>query len=470
MSFRLTLGECTEPLQATLSGDDIAFTGVSIDTRTLQPGDLYVAIRGERFDGHDFLSAAKDAGAVALMVHKDIDSSITSISGLPFLKVADTQQALGQLGRYWARRFKLPTIAITGSNGKTTVKELISSILRQLGPILSTKGNLNNELGVPLTLLQMRFEHQYAVIEMGASHAGEIARLVALAEPDIAIVTNVGTAHLEGFGSVEGIAAAKSEIYQGLPAKGYAIVNADDAFTDTLSAAASHCNSRTFGFSDNAQVQGIRGDQLRITSLDTTIAPRYSLSGDHNTMNALAAVAAVQCLDVQNDTIIKGLEMATTAPGRLEKKAGYNDAVIIDDSYNANPDSTQSAIKVLSVYKGKRFLVLGDMAELGAEAEKLHLLIGRIAGAHQLDGFWTTGELASYSQKAFRQSSNNSSAIRGGHFTDQESLIENIKPCLSDDVTILIKGSRSAGMERIVEAIMPASVATSDGVALGMSQ
>lgn len=490
MSLRLSLSECEVALQAGLAGADTEFTGVSIDTRTLQPGDLYVAIAGERFNGHEFVGAAESAGAAALLVHEPVEST------LPSLRVDDTVIALGQLGRLWAQRFGIPTIAITGSNGKTTVKEIVTAILRQLGPVLSTQGNLNNEIGVPLTLLNMRSAHLYAVIEMGANHAGEIARLVQIAQPDVALINNIGKAHLEGFGSVEGIAKAKSEIYGGLTSQGYAVINADDAFADYMRKAASHCNTREFGLTPGADVQGVPGAGLNIHTLGKTLSPRFPLTGDHNGMNALAAVAAVQCLDVQPVNIVRGLESVRSVPGRLEKKPGINGSTLIDDSYNANPDSAEQAVNVLARYDGVRYLVLGDMAELGADEESLHARVGAYARQQGVDGIWTTGALASHSYKAFARAggdatlqtadSNSTAPVslagtgvasqttdrrvkvnprsnapisEGAHHVDQESLVTDLKQYLGEGVTVLVKGSRSARMERVVKALMPVASA-----------
>lgn len=460
MSFSMQLDDCVAPLGATLSGSDLIFTGVSIDTRTLLPGDLYVAIQGERFNGHDFIDQAIQAGASAVLVHEPVDATVSVLS------VNNTQTALGQLAQLWASRFTIPVIAVTGSNGKTTVKEIIATILRQLGPVLATKGNLNNELGVPLTLLEMREEHLYAVIEMGANHAGEIARLVKIAEPDVAVVTNIGTAHLEGFGSVEGIAKAKAEIFSGLRAGGYAVINSDDAHAQILREASSHCVQRQFGLMPGVEVQGVPGAGLNFKIQEQVLAPRFQLSGDHNGMNALAAVAAVQCLDVQLANIVRGLENVRSVPGRLEKKPGANGATLIDDSYNANPDSTQQAVKVLARYDGVRYLVLGDMAELGSDAEHLHARVGAYAKQCGLDGLWTTGPLASHAFKAFNgghstaikpsSSLNSASPVSSGaHFVDQEAMIVELRKHLRDGVTVLVKGSRSSRMERVVRALMP---------------
>lgn len=486
MTMGFSLGDCESAIQANLLGADVQVSGVSIDTRTLVAGDLYIAIEGKNFDGHQFLANAAEAGAAGVIVHKPVDID------LPQLVVEDTLVALGRLATWWASRFDIPTVAITGSNGKTSVKEIITAILRRLGPVLSTRGNLNNEIGVPLTLLEMRADHLYAVVEMGANHAGEIARLVQIAKPDVAIVNNVGSAHLEGFGSKAGIARAKSEIYGGLSKDGYAVINADDEFADFMRDAASHCNRREFGLSSGCDVQGVPGVGLNIETLGTVLSPRFQLSGDHNGMNALAAVAAVQCLDVQSENIIRGLESVRSIPGRLEKKPGMHSATLIDDSYNANPDSAKEAINVLARYQGVRYLVLGDMAELGDSASDLHARIGAYAKQCGIDGLWTTGPLASYAYKAFSRAPSQASASTtktavtpasppvvtasspntatlhngkpcqkvqggvGGHFVDQESLVADIRQHLCVGVIVLVKGSRGSRMEKVVKALMPA--------------
>lgn len=451
MSFQLILSDCIAPLNAQLNGDNVTVSGVSIDSRSINEGELYIAIVGDRFDGHDFVTAAIEAGAAAVMVHRQIDTDVSA------LVVDDTQAALGQLGKYWAQRFSIPTIAVTGSNGKTTVKELITSILQQQGPVLSTRGNLNNELGVPLTLLGMRKEHNYAVVEMGANHAGEIARLAALVEPDVAVVTNIGTAHLEGFGSEQGIARAKSEIYAALRPSGYGVVNMDDAFKDFMLEACSHCVVRGFGKSEDADVRLMPDSDLVISSMGETLTLRFRLAGEHNAMNAVAAVAAVHCLDVQNDSVVKGLEAILPVPGRLEKKAGVKGAAVIDDSYNANPDSVKSAVDVLSTCSGKRYLVLGDMAELGSGSEAMHVQVGEYAQRNGIDALWTTGKLTPALQSAFNKAHNKDLQVAGGHFDSHDALASNLYEHLDDDVTVLVKGSRSARMELVVEALVDSS-------------
>lgn len=455
MSFCLSLADCIAPLNAKLVGDNVTVHGVSIDSRSIREGDLYIAIEGDRFDGHDFVQAAVEAGAEAAIVHQEVDVDI------PVLVVKNTQAALGQLGKYWAGQFSIPIIAVTGSNGKTTVKELITSILQQQGLVLSTRGNLNNEFGVPLTLLGMRKEHNYAVVEMGANHAGEIARLAALAEPDVAVVTNIGTAHLEGFGSEQGIASAKSEVYAALKHSGYGIINMDDAYKDFMLKACSHCAVRGFGTSEDADVRFVPNGDLAIMSMGKKLTPRFRLAGKHNAMNALAAVAAVQCLDVGSDSIVKGLEAVTPVAGRLEKKLGIKGSVIIDDSYNANPDSVKSAIDVLGAYPGKRYLVMGDMAELGCGEQAMHAEVGEYAQHNGIDALWTIGSLSAAMQNSFNEAKSQNLNAPGGHFASHDELAADLSDNLDHEVTVLVKGSRSASMEVLVEALLQTPTTTS---------
>ena len=395
--MRLMLSDCQSPLTGRLVGDDIPLKGFSIDTRSLRAGDLYIAITGDRYDGHDYALEAEQRGASGLIVHQSVQSR------LPQLHVADTRLALTQLAQLWAAGHQVPTVAITGSNGKTTVKEIVASILRQLGPVLATKGNLNNDIGVPLTLLRLRQRHRYAVIEMGANHRGEIAALSALVKPDVAVITNIGAAHLQGFGSIADVAQAKMEIFSSLAADGWAVINADDGFADTLRMGVSNNRLRLFGFTEDADVCGVDGPKLKIQLHGELLQPRFRLLGKHNFTNALAACAAVQCLDVQNPTISAGLAAVRTAAGRLELKRGANGSTIIDDTYNANPESVRAAIDVLVTAAGNRHLVLGDMAELGGDADNLHAQIGHYAQSQGIDELWTVGTLAAFSANAFNQ-------------------------------------------------------------------
>lgn len=436
--FRLMFSDCLEPLAATLQGEDIQLNSFSTDTRTLNVGDIYIALQGENFDGHDYIEEAEKQGAAGFVVAKPVQTN------KPYLLVSDTLEALQELARLWASGHQLPTIAVTGSNGKTTVKEIIASILRQLGPVLATEGNLNNEIGVPLTLLKIRQEHQYAVIEMGANHSGEIRRLTHLASPDVAVVNNTAAAHLEGFGSLLDVAHAKAEIFEGLGSEGWAVIFADDDRVDILEAAASECHVRTFGSSEDADVHMSDAKEFKVEGVGDAFSASFSLLGRHNRLNALAAIAAVQCLDVQAETIQAGLATIKPVGRRLEQKMGAAGCTLIDDSYNANPASARAAIDVLAALPGKRIFVLGDMLELGNDAESLHHKTGVYAARKEIDAVWTVGELAK-----------NAAAIDiGRHFATQEDLLENLLPVLDSKTTVLLKGSRGARMDRLVDALL----------------
>jgi len=437
--FSLMFSDCLEPLNAKLFGDDIQLNSFSTDTRTLNPGDIYIALKGENFDGHDYINQALEIGAAGLIVNKPIQSS------KPYLVVDDTLLALQELSRLWAQGHQVPTIAITGSNGKTTVKELVAAILRQLGPVLATEGNLNNEIGVPLTLLKLRQEHQYAVVEMGANHPGEIKVLSRLASPDVAVVTNTEAAHLEGFGNLLDVAKAKGEIFSGLSSEGWAVLYADDDRADILEAAAQGSRIRTFGTSEDADVHTSSREGFKVEGVGDAFDITFSLLGAHNRVNALAAVAAVQCLDAQAETIQAGLASVKPVARRLEQKAGAAESTLIDDSYNANPASTRAGIDVLAEFDGKRILILGDMLELGDEAEQLHKGIGLYADRKGINAVWTVGELAQHASLASNV---------GRHFDTQEQLLEALLPELDDKTSLLLKGSRGARMDCLVDALL----------------
>ena len=437
--LRLMLSDCQPYLDGDLIGDDVELSGFSIDTRTLQPGDLYIAIKGDRFDGHDYCRAAQEKGASGLLVHSDVDTD------LPQLKVEDTRKALGLLAKMWAERFQVPTVAVTGSNGKTTVKEMIAAILGQLGPVLATEGNFNNDIGVPLTLLRLREHHQYAVIEIGANHVGEVGMLSRLVEPDVALVNNVGEAHLEGFGSIEAIAQAKSEIFEGLSSDGWAVINADDRFADHMRDMAAHAHIRQFGSDEDAAVRLLPEPELKIATGEKTLAPRFTLLGRHNRLNAVAATAVAQCMDVQPVAIMSGLAQIQPVKGRLNSKAGINGSVLIDDTYNANPVSVRAAIDVLAEFKGTRVLILGDLAELGPDECALHAELGVYANDAGIEHLFTVGKLSAHASQAF-----------GGalHFSQHEELLASVRKLLNKDTTVLVKGSRGSRMERVSSALI----------------
>ena len=442
--FLMRLHKAAEALGARWAGEDVMLQGVSTDTRTLQAGQLFVALRGPHFDGHDYLAEAKAKGAAACMVEKPV-------ANCPALIVSDTRLALGELARAWRRHFAIPLLAVTGSNGKTTVKEMLASILAQQGDTLATQGNLNNDIGLPLTLFGLDARHASAVVEMGANHAGEIAYLTRLAEPTVAIITNAASAHLEGFGSLEGVARAKGEIFQGLGDNGTAIINADDRFAPLWCELAKNNNQLSFGLHQSADVSarwqaGDGGSEMQVTTPGGEFQCKLVLLGEHNVMNALAAIAAAQAADIPLAAIKAGLEAMQPVPGRLQLKQGINGSRIIDDTYNANPASLAAAIKVLAGFAGKKILVLGDMGELGEDALSLHAEAGRAAKTGGIDALYTVGAMAKAAAQAFGEGAQ--------HFADQANVIAALQPELTPSITVLLKGSRLSHMEGVVDALV----------------
>jgi len=451
MSAMMTLQQAAKALDAVInSAGDVTFSGVSTDTRTLQSGDLFVALQGPNFDANTLLAQARDKGAVAAVVGRAVDDA------LPQLQVADTRLALGQLAADWRRQFQGKVVAVTGSNGKTTVKEMLAAILAQRGEVLATAGNLNNDIGMPLTLLRLRKEHRYAVIEMGANHVGEIAYLTSLARPDVAVVNNVAGAHTEGFGSLENIAKAKAEIWQGLADDGVAVVNVDDGFaSDWLTLLADRLKL-TFGTGADVSLlsqDGFVWNGERFAnafSLNTPVGQldvQLPLAGQHNVANAMAATAAAIALDVPLTAIKAGLEQMVPVKGRLQPKTSAYGQLLLDDSYNANPTSVRAAIEVLATLAGETILVLGDMAELGAEAEALHRELGGFAKAQKIDALYGVGQMSRHTVDGFGQ---------GAHwFETQAQLNGALSQYLADghQATLLVKGSRSAAMDKVVDAL-----------------
>ncbi|MBI3774556.1 MAG: UDP-N-acetylmuramoyl-tripeptide--D-alanyl-D-alanine ligase [Gammaproteobacteria bacterium] len=440
----LQLSDAATAVGGVLHGVNRSFTGASMDSRKVAADELFVALPGTRVDGHDFLSVARERGAAAALVERKIADP------LPQLVVADTRLALGRLAAWWRKHYICPVIGLTGSNGKTTVKELLAAILERCGATLSTLGNLNNDIGLPLTLLRLRSSHRYAVIEMGANHPGEIAYLTRITQPDVALINNAGPAHLEGFGTVEGVARAKGEIFSGLQAPGIAVINADDAYASVWEKLIAGHRCIRFGLSPGADIGAHwEGDaastRLHIHTPEGSAHATLHLPGQHNVLNALAASAAALAVNVKLQDVALGLESARGAPGRLQIKTGRNDACIIDDTYNANPASVQAALNVLAACRGRRILVLGDLAELGGGAALLHRDIGTAAAAAGIDALYTVGELSAHSASVF-----------GGeqrHFASQEELMTYLLPMLALGTTVLVKGSRSAHMERVVGAL-----------------
>lgn len=440
----MSVFSCARVLGGAAAGADASFRSVGTDTRSLEPGALYVALRGERFDGHDFIAQAEDRGAAAALVARPVATR------LPTVTVADTRLALGQLARYWRGRFAIPVIGVTGSNGKTTVKNMLAAILVEHGATLATAGNLNNDIGMPLTLLNLRATHRFAVIEMGMNHPGEIDYLTHICRPTVALITNAAPAHLAGLGSVGGVAQAKGEIFAGLTDDGTAIVNADDAFCDFWRGLAAPRKVLSFGMNNAATVRAeykaIPGAaNVRIRTPDGDIAVALKLVGRQNALNAAAAVCAARSVGANASQIRAGLASLLPTPGRLEIKRGSTGATIIDDTYNANPASVAAALDVLAEFPGERVAVLGDMGELGESALSAHGDIGRKARDVGVVRLFAVGVLGKETVKAF--------GAGARHFADRQALTDALKTTLRSDVTVLVKGSRSAGMEAVVAAL-----------------
>jgi UDP-N-acetylmuramoyl-tripeptide--D-alanyl-D-alanine ligase len=444
----LDLETAANALGANRTGENSVFTGVSTDTRSLRRGDLFVALRGERFDGHTFVESAFAAGAAAAMV--DGRAHLTR-PDWPLLIVPDTRLALGRLAAWWRERFSIPVIAITGSNGKTTVKEMLAAVLREAAGkegVLATAGNLNNDVGMPLTLLRLQPDHRYAVIEMGMNHLGELRYLTQLARPDIALVNNAGTAHIGELGSREAIARAKGEIYEGLRPGGVALVNADDDFAELWREMNAGRRVVDFGIERPAAISAqyeMSGDATLMTvrTPQTQYLVRLSVPGVHNVRNALAAAAMADVLGLRPAYVAAGLSNYAGTAGRLQRKRTGSGATFIDDTYNANPDSVTAAIDVLMLAPGKRLLVLGDMGELGAAGEQLHAEVGAHARRAGVDQLFTLGTLSQAAARSF--------GPRARAFEDLDALCAALDQALTADTTVLVKGSRFMRMERVVQ-------------------
>jgi UDP-N-acetylmuramoyl-tripeptide--D-alanyl-D-alanine ligase len=444
----MLLSEAAVATKGKVLGQDTLFFSVGTDSRALTTGQLFVALRGDNFDGHTFARQCLDEGAAAAMI------SVEQAGLSAALLVKDTRSALGDLAAYWRNKFAIPVAAITGSNGKTTVKEMLASILRAKtgdeDTVLATQGNLNNDLGLPLTLLKLREQHRYAVIEMGMSHAGEISYLSKLGRPTVALVNNATSAHLGGLGSVEAIAKAKGEIFEGLSAHGTAIINMDDPFAALWQKLAAPHRTMSFGLDHVADVTA----QYRLASTGSEVQLQFSgeiiefhlaVPGLHNIRNALAAAAAAIAMQIPPDDIAAGLENFGGVKRRLQFKTGINQAVVIDDTYNANPASMKAAIEVLAARSGKKLLVLGDMGELGADATNLHAEIGRYAKQAGIDALYLLGELSYETAQGFGEGAH--------HYSGPEVLAADLKSHMGNETAVLVKGSRFMRMERVVALI-----------------
>ncbi len=453
------LFEAATALGATATAE-ASFDRVGTDSRALRAGELFVALRGDRFDGHEFVAAAAAAGAVAAMVDAAWAAGHGASASLPLLVVDDTRLALGRLAAHWRSRFAIPVIGVTGSNGKTTVKDMCAAILRAQArtvgagdeAVLATAGNLNNDIGLPLTLLGLRASHHAAVIEMGMNRPGEIAYLAGIACPTVAIVTNAQRAHLQGMGTVAQIAEEKGCIYGGLGTGGVAVINADDphaAYWRELNAGRTIV---TFGLGAPGDVagrytmQGL-GSMLEIDTAQGRATVRLQVPGEHNARNALGAVAACLAAGVGFDAVTAGLEAYTGTKGRLQCRAGVQACAVIDDSYNANPDSVRAAIDVLASTPGRKVLVLGDMGEIGRTSAQLHDEIGGYAKSKGVDLLFALGDAAAVAARNFGDG--------GQHFKSPEALVQALVPLLDAGTVVLVKGSRFMRMERVADALAP---------------
>jgi UDP-N-acetylmuramoyl-tripeptide--D-alanyl-D-alanine ligase len=443
-----TLADFARACGGELIGTDRAYAGVSSDTRTLKPGELFVALRGPRFNANEFVAAAENAGAAGAIVDTRTDRAIAQIL------VGDTLEALTRGAIAWRNDFELPVIGVAGSNGKTTVKEMTAAILARAGNTLATRGSLNNHIGVPLTLHRLDATHRFAVIEIGANHPGEVAALVKLARPTVGLITNAGAEHLEGFGSIEGAARAEGEMVADLPADATAVLNADDEFIG-LWRGNTRAKVVTFGLDKAADFSAADIH----TSIDDGFITRFTmrtpagsspielhLAGRHNVTNALCAAAAAIAAGASLDDVRTGLATMRPVPGRLQFKTAPSGAWIVDDSYNANPSSMKAGIEVLANVDARRWLVMGDMGELGDFAPESHEEIGRFARNHRIDRLFATGKLAALAVETFGPGAQ--------WFSDTEALARAVNAELTREVCVLVKGSRSNRLERVVDSLV----------------
>jgi len=448
--IRMTLSRAATLLGLKEAFPETEFQGISIDSRTLLAGNLFAAIPGERVDGHDFIKEVYQKGAVAALVTRRMECDI------PQILVNDMTVALGQLAAAWRQAFHLPIVAVTGSNGKTTLKNMIAAIMTAAcngneAEVLATKGTLNNHLGLPLTLFRLNQHHRYAAIEMGMNHFGEISYLTQLTKPTVAVINNAAAAHLEGVGDVAGVARAKAEIFEGLNKEGIAILNRDDAFYDYWLKQVGDRSSLSFGFSNQADIHAIlqpatQTQQLSLQTPKGKVDIQLPLLGKHNALNALAATAASMAVGIDLQVIKAGLEAILPAPGRLQLHTLSNGVKVIDDTYNANPFSLAAAVETLTGFTGKKILVLGDMRELGTDAKSLHQTAGENIRKAGIDYLFTFGDLSSNTSLAFGEGAY--------HFNEQDKLLNALKPFLYNQTTVLVKGSRSMRMEKIIAGLM----------------
>lgn len=440
---------CHGVLSHAPSSPSVSMTGVSIDTRTLQSGNVYVALKGERADGHEYCAQAIEAGASVLIVSKQCTLDF------PQIVVTDTLGALTTLAHHCRRRFQKPVIGITGSSGKTTVKEMCRAIFGVAGHPLCPPKSFNNHIGVPLTLCQLREDHDYAIIECGTNHPGEIEMLANIIQPTIALVNNIGRAHLEGLGSQAGIAQEKSALYRALPAKpnGLAVLNRDDKFYDYLKSQCEHCDQVTFGLTDAADIQAVDVSidqqaraQFTLQYQDHKAKVVCPLPGRHQVSNVLAAVTLALSANIAFEDCVQGIHAIEAVPGRWLVHQLTDMITVIDDSYNANPDSVKAAMTCLGDIPGTRIFVLGDMGELGENAQSCHEEVGHYARKMAIDKLFTIGELSKHACASFGDG--------GKHYVSIDDCVKSIQSHYPEQATIVVKGSRIAGMERVVQQLL----------------
>ena len=438
------LSHAADCMQGTLYGDDRPFDGISTDTRTIREGELFFALRGPNFDGHDHIAKAKAGGAAAAVVSRKVSDEIAQIM------VDDAKLALGRFAAAWRGSKNVQVVGITGSNGKTTLKELVAACLNTAAPTLATEGNLNNDIGMPLMLARIGEAHKYAVIEMGANHAGEIAYLASLAAPDVVVITNAGAAHLEGFGSIEGVAHAKGEILQVKDRPSFAVLNADDDYYEYWSSLVEDIQTLSFGLTATADVRAddivsnATGSTFTLHLPQEAVAVSLPLAGLHNVRNACAAAAVATVLDIDAEHIKLALENIGPVAGRLQPLKGINACTLFDDSYNANPLSVKAAAEFLASLEGESWLVLGDMKELGDDAKDLHREVGASARASGVDRLFALGDLSKYCVAGFGAGAN--------WYSNIDELIADVSAA-GRSTNVLVKGSRSMRMERVVAAL-----------------
>ncbi|MCH2058770.1 MAG: UDP-N-acetylmuramoyl-tripeptide--D-alanyl-D-alanine ligase [Thalassotalea sp.] len=450
--INLTLAEIAQATSGKLIGEDITIDAIGTDSRALTSGQVFLALKGPNFDGHKFIEQVASLGASAVIVDHPVDTS------LPQVVVEDTRLALGAIGAHVKAKIAPKTVGITGSSGKTTVKEMVAAILSRLGNVLATNGNFNNDIGVPLTLLRLEEQHDFAVIEMGANNIGEIAYTTCLVKPDVAIINNIAPAHLEGFGDLCGVARAKGEIFEGIPQGGVAIYNNDTKWASKWQWRLTDKNVRRFSCAETGETDCYSGE----VTLDDNGCANFKLSahkgstyiqlavpGKHNVCNAVAAAAiALEC-GASLDDIKLGLAEMAPVKGRLNLYQLDDNCKLIDDTYNANVESIKAATELLASYPGYRVLILGDMAELGSEARSYHQEVGEHAKAQQIDTLFTLGVLSQSTADGYGEG--------GQHFSSKEKLLDSLFEHLAGEsrqISILVKGSRSAHMEHVVNEII----------------